>query len=109
MVSGYALSPETLMPGDIGILTITLENAQDSPIEIILGNKELQTSFTMNAHIRDACLSGSNFVVYNKYISSSTIGPGKQIEFPFKIKLWRHFGVGFCKFKSVPMNDYITK
>ena len=23
--------------------------------------------------------------------------------------LWRHFGVGFCKFKSVPMNEYITK
>jgi hypothetical protein len=21
----------------------------------------------------------------------------------------RHFEVGFCKFKSVPMNDYITK
>ena len=25
------------------------------------------------------------------------------------LELWRHFGVGFCKFKSVPMNDYITK
>ncbi len=23
--------------------------------------------------------------------------------------LWRHFGVGFCEFKSVHMNDYITK
>lgn len=26
MVTSYALSPETLMPGDIGVLTITLEN-----------------------------------------------------------------------------------
>ncbi|MEA3281085.1 MAG: hypothetical protein U9Q68_00750 [Euryarchaeota archaeon] len=25
------------------------------------------------------------------------------------LNLWRHFEVGFCKFKSVPMNDYITK
>ena len=27
----------------------------------------------------------------------------------FDLKLRRHFEVGFCKFKSVPMNDYITK
>lgn len=98
MVSGYALSPETLMPGDIGILTITLENAQDSPIEIILGNKELQTSFTMNAHIRDACLTGENFVVYNRYVGAGVIGPGKKIDFPFKIKAPLEKGVHMLKF-----------
>ena len=26
-----------------------------------------------------------------------------------RLILWRHYGVGFYKFKSVPMTDYITK
>lgn len=33
MVYDYELSPETLMPGDVGVLTITLKNMQDNPIE----------------------------------------------------------------------------
>ena len=33
MVYDYELSPETLMPGDVGVLTITLKNMQDKPIE----------------------------------------------------------------------------
>jgi len=98
MVSGYTLSPETLMPGDVGILTITLENAQDSPIKIDLGNHELETSFTMNAHIRDACLTGDNFIVYNRYVGAGVIGPGKKIDFPFKIKAPEEKGIHMLKF-----------
>ncbi len=33
MVYDYEFSPETLMPGDVGVLTITLKNMQDKPIE----------------------------------------------------------------------------
>jgi hypothetical protein len=33
MVYDYKLSPETLMPGDVGVLTITLKNMQEEPIE----------------------------------------------------------------------------
>ena len=38
---------------------------------------------------------------------------GKKIAFVSDrsddLNLWRHYGVGFYKFKSVPMTDYITK
>ena len=33
MVYDYKLSPEILMPGDVGVLTITLKNMQEEPIE----------------------------------------------------------------------------
>lgn len=53
MVTCYALSPETLMPGDIGVLTITLENMQDKPLErdICLDKDKVEavTHFTMGA------------------------------------------------------------
>jgi len=40
MVYDYELSPETLMPGDVGVLTITLKNMQDKPIEKDVDIKE---------------------------------------------------------------------
>ena len=43
----------------------------------------------------------ANFLTYDYEIS--------RINRDIDTFLWRHFGVGFCKFKSVPMNDYITK
>jgi len=89
MVASYELTPETLMPGDVGLLTITLENAYSSPMSVKVKEShgaEIDASFTAAARIREASLSGSNFEVYNIYKSSSVIGPGKQVEFPFKIK-----------------------
>ena len=89
MVASYELTPETLMPGDVGLVTITLENVYSSTFSVKVKSSqgaEIDGSYTLAARIREASLSGSNFKVYNKYISSSTIGPGKQVEFPFKIK-----------------------
>ena len=40
MVYDYELSPETLMPGDVGVLTITLKNMQEEPIEKDVDIKE---------------------------------------------------------------------
>ena len=34
MVASYVLTPETLMPGDVGLLTITLENVYSSPMDV---------------------------------------------------------------------------
>jgi len=89
MVASYELTLETLMPGDVGLVTITLENVYSSPMSVKVKDShgaEIDASFTVAARIREASLSGSNFKVYNKYKSSSVIGPGKQVEFPFKIK-----------------------
>ena len=40
MVYDYELSPETLMPGDLGVLTVTLKNMQEEPIEKDVDIKE---------------------------------------------------------------------
>ncbi len=40
MVYDYELSPDTLMPGDVGVLTITLKNMQEEPIEKDVDIKE---------------------------------------------------------------------
>jgi len=89
MVADYVLTPETLMPGDVGLLTITLENVYSSPMSVDVENSQgavIDASYTLAARIKEAVLTGYDFKVYDKYISSSTIGPGKQVEFPFKIK-----------------------
>ncbi|MGB7532808.1 MAG: hypothetical protein WA977_07515 [Halobacteriota archaeon] len=102
MVTGYALSPETLMPGDVGVLTITLENMQDKPIErdICLDNDKVEaaTEFTMNAYIKEAYLVERDFKVYNRYISAGVIGPGKKVDFAFKIKAPSAEGIYMLKF-----------
>ena len=89
MVASYELTPETLMPGDVGLVTITLENVYSSMFSVKVKSSqgaEIDSSFTVTARIREASISGSNFEVYNIYKSSGVIGPGKQVEFPFKIK-----------------------
>nr|QNO57973.1 hypothetical protein NNIPPFBB_00018 [Methanosarcinales archaeon ANME-1 ERB7] len=89
MVASYVLTPETLMPGDVGLLTITLENVYGSMFSVKVKSSqgaEIDGSYTLAARIKEASISGYNFKVYDKYMSSSTIGPGKQVEFPFKIK-----------------------
>lgn len=89
MVASYVLTPETLMPGDVGLLTITLENVYSSPMDVEVKDIQgavIDSCFVMSAYIEEASLSGSNFKVYNIYKSSGVIGPGKQVEFPFKIK-----------------------
>jgi len=71
MVANYVLTPETLMPGDVGLLTITLENAYSSPMSVSVKSDEggtIASSYTLAARIKEAVLSGSNFKVYDKYI-----------------------------------------
>ncbi|MCK4475394.1 MAG: hypothetical protein KAU16_01570 [Methanophagales archaeon] len=103
MVTGYALSPETLMPSDVGVLTITLENMQDKPIErdICLDKDkvEAETHFTMDAYIKEAHIVDNDFKVYNRHISAGVIGPGKKVDFTFKIKAPFEEGIYIGKMK----------
>ena len=50
MVYNYELNPKTLMPGDVGVLTITLKNMQDKPIEKEIDIKE---EFVTNSTIEE--------------------------------------------------------
>lgn len=112
MVYDYELSPETLMPGDMGVLTITLKNTQEEPIEkdikidepIQKNNKtnklivDTETRFTLDAYIKEAYVVENDFKVYNKYVSAGVIGPGRKVDFTFKIKAPAEEGIYMLKF-----------
>lgn len=111
MVYEYELSPETLMPGDVGVLTITLKNMQDKPIEKDVDIKsdikgtsgytidiDAETRFTMDAYIKEAHIVERAFEVENTYISAGVIGPNEKINLPFKITAPLKEGIYMLKF-----------
>jgi len=111
MVYDYELSPETLMPGDVGVLTITLKNMQDKPIEKDVDIKseikgtsgyvidiDTETRFTMDAHIKEAYIVEREFKVYNRYSSAGVIGPDSKVDLAFKIKAPLEEGIYMLKF-----------
>ncbi|MEA2052756.1 MAG: hypothetical protein U9O90_08050 [Euryarchaeota archaeon] len=111
MVYEYELSPETLMPGDVGVLTITLKNMQDKPIEKDVDIKsdikgtsgytidiDAETRFTMDAYIKEAHIVERAFEVENTYTSAGVIGPNEKINLPFKITAPLKEGIYMLKF-----------
>lgn len=109
MVSGYEVKPETLMPGDIGIVTITLRNTQEEPIEKEINIEEeeyhgkttdidTETRFTMDAYIREAHLVEGDFKVYNRHIGAGVVGPDQSVDLAFKIKAPAAQGIYMLKF-----------
>ena len=111
MVYSYELSPETLMPGDVGVLTITLTNMQEKPVEtdIDIRTSEYQgptteidteTRYTMDAYIKEAYIVENHFKIYNKYISAGVIGPDKKVDLEFKIQAPGAEGIYMLKFAA---------
>ena len=106
MVYDYELSPETLMPGDVGVLTITLKNMQDKPIKKKIDmttpthypDIDTETYFTMDAYIKEAYIVENDFKVYNRYMSTGVIGPDKKVDLAFKIKAPSEEGIYMLKF-----------
>jgi hypothetical protein len=111
MVYDYELNPETLMPGDVGVLTITLKNMQDGPIlkdvdikRDIKGTSgyaidvDTTTRFTMDAYIKEAHIVEREFRVENSYTSAGVIGPNEKIKLPFKIKAPSEEGIYMLNF-----------
>ncbi|RCV63227.1 hypothetical protein C5S53_14860 [Methanophagales archaeon] len=105
MVYEYELSPETLMPGDVGVLTITLKNMQDKPIEKdmklskpYVASVDAETRFTMDAYIKEAHIVARAFEVENRYTAAGVIGPNEKIKLPFKITAPLKDGIYMLKF-----------
>ena len=111
MVYNYELSPETLMPGDVGVLTVTVKNMQEKPVEKELDIKsdikgtsgyvvdvDTKTRYTMDAYIKEAYIVENHFKIYNKYISAGVIGPGKKVDLEFKIQAPGAEGIYMLKF-----------
>jgi len=111
MVYDYELSPETLMTGDIAVLTVTLKNMQEKPIEKELDIKrdkkgtsgyivdvDTETRYTMDAYIKEAYIVEKDFKVYNKYISAGVIGPDNKVDLKYKLKAPAAEGIYMLKF-----------
>mgnify|MGYP000188550873 CR=1 FL=1 len=104
MVYDYKLSPETLMPGDVGVLTITLKNMQDKPIKRKISittshpNVNTETYYTMDAYIKEAHIVEREFKVYNSYSSAGVLGPDSKVDLGFKIKAPLEEGIYMLKF-----------
>jgi len=104
MVYDYKLSPEALMPGDVGVLTITLKNMQDKPIKRKISittsypNVNTETYYTMDAYIKEAYIVEREFKVYNRYTSAGVLGPNEKVDLAFKIKAPLEEGIYMLKF-----------
>jgi len=106
MVYDYEFRPERLMPGDVGVLTITLKNMQDKPIKKKIDmttpthypDIDTETYYTMDAYIKEAYIVEHDFKVYNRYVSAGVIGPNEKVKFAFKIKAPLEEGIYMLKF-----------
>lgn len=109
MVASYELTPETLMPGDECLLTITLENVRPKTPTImetapLVGAR---VDSRVDVYVRDAGLSLPGFDVHTGYISAMNcvIGVGQKVDLPFKIKVrTAKEGVHMIKFYAYTEN-----
>lgn len=80
----FTLSPEILMPGDFGIVVITMKNSA-SQYTIKIDDKD----YSLNAQIQSAELIGNEFieVIGDPYYDAGIIGPGDSIDLHFIVKV----------------------
>ncbi len=84
----YSVDPAYLMPGDVGTVTITLNNAaKDYSYSVPVNNKT--EIFDLSAQVLDASLSGDSHiqVTSNSYYDVGLLGPGDTIDFTYSIKV----------------------
>lgn len=109
MVKGYEVYPEALMPGDEGVLTVTLENVQDDPItewkrglrydhqwaqyndEVVDADSEV--TLTMNTYLTKAYLTSKDVDIQNEYSKVGVIGPGRTVDLSFNIVVPDEVGI----------------
>lgn len=109
MVKGYEVYPEALMPGDEGIITVTLENVQDDPItewkrglkydhqwaqyndEVVDADSEV--TLTMNTYLTKAYLTSKDVDIQNEYSKVGVIGPGRTVDLSFNIVVPEDVGI----------------
>jgi hypothetical protein len=84
----YSVDPAYLMPGDVGTVTITLNNAaKDYSYSVPVNNKT--EIFDLSAQVMDASLSGDSHiqVTSNSYYDVGLLGPGDTIDFTYSIRV----------------------
>ncbi len=79
-----SISPEVLMPGDTGIVSIVIENCAD---QYVVSYQREDFSFTVPIYLVQLTGAEGLEVLTAPYEDVGTIGPGDQIEIYFKIKV----------------------
>jgi len=86
----YSVDPAYLMPGDVGTVTVTLNNAaKDYSYSVFVNNRTREEVFDLSAQVIDASLSGDSHVqvTSNSYYDVGLLGPGDTIDFTYSIKI----------------------
>ncbi|MDK2833059.1 MAG: hypothetical protein PWP63_146 [Methanolobus sp.] len=78
------MEPDVFMPGDRGIIRLTLVNAATSPT-VVMGGEEFDT----NARIQSASLESTDGieVTTGTYYGSGIIGPGESVNLTYNIRV----------------------
>ncbi len=79
-----SISPEVLMPGDTGIVSIVIENCAD---QYVVSYQKEDFSFTVPIYRVELSGAEGLEVLTDHYENVGTIGPGDQIEIYFKIRV----------------------
>lgn len=104
LITDYTISPETLTPGDIGTITITLANTVSQTSITSSTTPDVQGSITqsetvtvpVNAFIESAILKTKDFEILNGwYERVGDIGPGQSTTLTFLVRAPASGGVYF--------------
>lgn len=81
----YEIEPQAFMPGDMGTITVTLENMATGEIYV----EEDDETLDMNAYIASASLDGNdNLVILDRsYTDVGLLGPGDTLKLTFNVKV----------------------
>lgn len=84
VVVDYSMEPAVLMPGDIGTITMSIDNMATGTVYV----KEDDETFDMNAYIASITLGGdSNIEVISKgYTDIGLLGPQDTIKLTFNVR-----------------------
>lgn len=107
-VESYALDPEILFPSDFGVLTVTLRNSQEKPIDDWKRSLDIkgtggaegstETTFTLDAYVKEAYLVERDVEVFNSHGNAGVVGPDKSLSLNFKIQAPDAPGIYMVKF-----------
>jgi hypothetical protein len=88
----YEIEPQVFMPGDMGTITVTLENMATGEIYV----EEDDETLDMNAYIASASLDGnSNLQILDRsYTDVGLLGPGDTLKLTFNVKVRNNASTG---------------
>ncbi|MBP2146092.1 hypothetical protein J2129_001546 [Methanofollis sp. W23] len=104
IVSNATLTPQVLMPGDEGTITVTLTNtakeavrtSSDTSTEPGTGTRTETTSTAINAYVESVSLKGKGLQVLNgAYGQVGEVGPGQSVTLTFLVRAPAEEGIYF--------------